>query len=317
MKKITAISISIIAAAIAFCSCEKQPYLTHAEQEMVIEGWIDNGGFPYVFLSKTVLADGTAASINDIDKYTVKDATVTINDGTRDYELVGIDINEAIRKLKEAGIENIPFDNIEDVALLPPYVYTTALCIGQVGKTYKVTAVSGDYKITGTSTIQTPVEIEKAWYEKVTDDPSDDRYKVVVKFTDNPDTHDYYKAFVMVEGGKPMYMPSLLANLDDDVLKKDGSIKKEGNSIEMSIYQDFTIPISEFQAYFHKGDVVSVKLVKINQKEFKYWDVLEELTIFSRNMFFPTTTQIQATVDGGEGYWCAYGSSYVTVSIGE
>ncbi|MBQ0045204.1 MAG: DUF4249 family protein [Bacteroidales bacterium] len=315
MKKIFPIILLIISLA----SCdERKPYLTYADQEMVIEGWIDNGGFPYVFLSKTVLADGKPTSMEDIDKYTVRHAEVTLNDGTRDYKLIGLEIDELLERLREMNLEtgfDIPFTKIEDIVLLPPFVYTSFEVMGQVGKTYTVTAKSEDYEIVGSSTIQEPVEISEVRTEKVTDDPNDDRYKAVVCFKDNPDTHDYYKAFVMLDGKKPMFMPSLLANLDDATLYKDTDDVEAASNVELSIYQDFTIPISDFRPYFHKGETVYIKLVKINEREFKYWDVLEELTIFSRNMFFPTTTRIQPTVRGGEGYWCAYGSSYVKVTF--
>lgn len=265
---------------LSFVACQKG-YITDAPQEMTIEGWIENGKNPVVSLSQTMPADGRWHSIESFNELAVKDAKVTVNDGEKDYELTMVEVDGQA-------------------------VYTTPMLVGEVGKTYTVKAETDKYSISGSSTIAQPAVITEARVEKVTDVEGDDRYKIVIRFNDDGRSRNYYKAFIKIEGEYDTYEPSLLGNKDD---------RKIDDECELSIYRSFTIPISEYQAYFRKGETVSVKLCTMDEIAFQYWDTFEELTIFSRNIFFPTTTKIKPTVEGGEGYWCAYGSSYITLTI--
>lgn len=85
------------------------------QTQLVVEGWIEDGGYPVVLLGETHAID---AGMQNIENYIVRWGKVTISDGTDSVILTG-------------GYDNDFF---------PPYKYTTFKMTGQAGKTYTLTA---------------------------------------------------------------------------------------------------------------------------------------------------------------------------------
>ena len=72
--------------------------------QLVVEGWIDEGGFPVVILSETVPISDIYADVNTLNDRVIKWAKVSIDDGENEVILTG---------------KNSP-------SYFPPYIYTTS-----------------------------------------------------------------------------------------------------------------------------------------------------------------------------------------------
>ena len=124
--------ILLACATLTACMEEEDAEL---QTQLVVEGWIEDGGYPVVLLGETHAID---AGMQNIENYIVRWGKVTISDGTDSVILTG-------------GYDNDFF---------PPYKYTTFKMTGQAGKTYTLTAEYRGKKATAVTTIPQPVELD-------------------------------------------------------------------------------------------------------------------------------------------------------------
>ena len=71
-----------------FASCNSD-YIEQGQSLLVVEGWIENGGFPVVILTKTLPISEEEQSLHDMKDYLIRWATVTVSDGTDSVILTG------------------------------------------------------------------------------------------------------------------------------------------------------------------------------------------------------------------------------------
>ena len=64
-------------------------YGNQEPSELVVEGWIDKGDFPVVFLTRTITLSDEYMDISELEKYLERWARVTISDGVREEVMVG------------------------------------------------------------------------------------------------------------------------------------------------------------------------------------------------------------------------------------
>lgn len=243
---------------------------------LVVEGWIDGGGFPQVMLSTTVSVNKEYQSLDSLQEHVLNWAKVTISDGTEEHVMIGY----------------------PDKRLLPPFYYTTPYMRGEVGKTYTITARYGDYYAEATTTIPSKVAVDSFVVERSA--VSDTLYTVRAYFTDNPESHDYYMFFTKVMGHTDYYLVSHFGVIDD--------IGTE-NPIGVDIYPGHTVYDEEYKSQFHYGDTVMVKIAHIDETAYNFWRDHETTLMIGRNPLFPVTNNIRSNIRGGLGYWFGYGSS--------
>lgn len=156
--------ILLACATLTACMEEEDAEL---QTQLVVEGWIEDGGYPVVLLGETHAID---AGMQNIENYIVRWGKVTISDGTDSVILTG-------------GYDNDFF---------PPYKYTTFKMTGQAGKTYTLTAEYRGKKATAVTTIPQPVELDSL---HVVRSESDTLFYIKAFFEDNPDERNYYGLF--------------------------------------------------------------------------------------------------------------------------
>ena len=108
MKKHLALIALILAAA---CTPSWQP---EGEERLVVEGWIDAGGFPIVMVTTSVPTSTEYQNIDDQKNHLARHAKITVSDGENSVILTGMDNKK----------------------YFPPYIYTTADMRGVAGKSY-------------------------------------------------------------------------------------------------------------------------------------------------------------------------------------
>ena len=279
MKRI----IAILAAILAAISCEDKVNLPESSPQIVVEGWIEDGGNPVVIVTTSVPVNETLTDLSELQNHVVNWAKVTVSDGEEEIVLT--------------GQRN---DNY-----FPPYIYTTVFMTGKAGRKYDLKVEYSNRTVTASTTIPAPKSLE---YIKVTKaSVKDSMYSIVGGLKDDPQTKDYYKVFTKVRDKDKAYVSSFLGLTDDEIL--DEAIR------EIPINNGTGIVGENLEAFFTAGDFVSVRFCTLDKESWTYWNDFEEVQSLASNMLFPISTDIRSNIKGGLGYWAGYGSSYYKVSI--
>jgi len=242
--------------------------------QLVVEGWVEDGGFPVVMLTRSLQVSKDYQKMDELGDYIIRWAKVVVNNGTDSVVLTG------------------KYDN----GYFPPFVYTTNHMRGEVGKQYTLTVEYKDYYAEATTTIPS-VPDQCKFYVKKCDD-SDTLYQIKAKFTDNPWEKNFYQLFIRMGTEEKQYSASYLGSFDDAVLN---------NEVEVPVYRRYQLGKEKYTPYFTENDTVSVKFAQVDEMSFRIWDSFTKNLSLSGNMFLSTSSDIVTNISGGYGYWCGYG----------
>lgn len=256
-----------------------------AESGLVVEGWIENGRHPVVIVTTSVPTTTEYQDWESLYDHLVRWAKVTISDGEQSVVLTGKYSDD----------------------YFPPYIYTTARIVGEVGKTYWLTVEYEDMTATAVTSVPEPVELE---YVKVKEVEAG--YKIVAGIRDDKTVKNYYRFFTMVEGVDSTYAPSLLGLIDDAVLKEDVN-----EAFVNGQYVVMTDSIKRPPTQYLKDDVVRIRFSNMDEQAFNYWTDYDDIASLAASPFFPVNKRIRSNVSSGMGCWAGYGSSYYRVSIAD
>lgn len=279
--------ILLISCMLASVGC-RDVMLPAYDQQIVVEGWIENGRPPIVILTTSVSVDGTPRDSTDLKEHIIRWGKVTVSDGEKEVVLAGK----------------------KDDRYFPPYIYTTAKIKGEVGKTYHITVEYSGRTVTSSTTIPSPVSLEYIRAEKVSDSlsPDPDKYILIGGLRDNKETKDYYKLFTKVHGEDSSFVSSFLGLTDDAVITAD---------IEEIPINKGRMLNGKKEIHFNPGDTVSIRFCSLDKTSWEYWNDFEEIESLTSNPFFPINTDIRSNINGGLGYWNGYGSAYYTIELTE
>lgn len=280
MKHTISLFCSLLLFTAIFASCTEDEELL--DSQLVVEGWIEEGGYPLVTLGQTLSPEsGTAEGLAD---YAVRWGKVTISDGTDTVVLTG-------------GYDKKQFIG---------YKYTTYRMKGQAGKTYTLTAEHDGRRVQAVTTLPRPVPLDSI---RVMRCEGDTLYYIRAFFTDNPAERNRYVVFSQREGTDKGFLLSFWGVLNDEAMQGSTAINIYRGSDFFSEMND------DASMYFKKGDIVRVKFAHVDEVSYRFWSSYAHLTNFSSNMFFPFNRNLESNIIGGKGYWCGYGSYTCNVII--
>ena len=175
MKRI----VNFISAALLALSCWNFSSCTAVlpppkDQEIVVEGWIEQGRYPVIILTGTVPVTTEKQDLEDLKKYVIRWAKVSISDGEQEYVLYGKN----------------------DKHYFPPFIYTTQDFTGEVGKTYRLKVEYSGKTATAQTTIPAPGRLENITARKADDKGN---WNIFADIVDCPETKDNYKLFIRKE----------------------------------------------------------------------------------------------------------------------
>lgn len=277
-----AIYIALLTSLLTLSSCEGDNIPEHND-EIVVEGWIEDNGYPIVILSHTINISGKYQSVDSLSNYIIKWAKVTISDGKRSVTLTG-------KYTKE---------------YFPPYIYTTSRIIGEAGKTYTITIDCPNHHATATTTIPCPQPIDELLVERCAD--SDTLCQISMRLSNAAEKHRYYQIFTRTGSGSRQYSAAPLGTIDTQAITHGSKIM---------VMRGRNVMKKEYTPYFTLNDTVAVKLASIDETSYNFWhDYTRSLTT-DGNMFFSTQDKIRSNIAGGMGYWCGMGTTtkYVIIS---
>ena len=281
MKK----SLIALALLLAACTPSWQP---EGEEKLVVEGWIDDGGFPIVMVTTSVPTSTEYQSIDDQKDHLVRHARVTVSDGENSVSLTGM----------------------SDKGYFPPYIYTTADMRGVAGKTYTLTVEYSGMTATARTTIPAAVPLDSLWYVPSGDDAG--KYNLKARFSDPEGSEDYYRLFTKVAGKDSSYVAAYMGCLRDSELPRPA---------EVSVMRGLSVDNEDSWAWnpasYEKGDKVRVRFCRMDSASYEFWDSYDRVVSLSVHPVFPATYNPAYNVSGGIGYWCGYGAAAYSITIGE
>ena len=272
MKHKTIYILMLLSLLLVSCTENK---IIEAEPQIVVEGWIDAGGYPVVMLSQILPVTGHVVTDEDIRDCIIAMGKVTISDGEKSIVLTGKKSDK----------------------YFPPYIYTTSKMRGEEGKTYYLTAEYKDFYATAQTTIPPKAKIEKIITKK-----ENGSYSISAVINDNPEEKNYYKFFVQLVGRDNCYLSSNFAIIDDKNytfpctvpidLGRSSFNSKETNKHIMS-----------------EKDILMIKVAQIDNAMYNFWDDYKNIIELGINPFFRYSNSIRSNISGGSGYWAGYGAT--------
>ncbi len=279
--------------SVILSSCEKNVTvdIPKAESEIVVEGYVEKGKNPYVILSNTLPFFGSVNTLNLL-QYTIKGATVTVDNGT------------AVDTLKD-------FFNLG--------VYFTTSMIGESGKSYSLRVLVNGKVITATTFIPPPVQLDSTWFK--VDGNRDSLGFAWAHLTDPGTLGDNYRWFAQrinhyTDGDDSGKMK------DSAFLAPRGSVFDDkfinGKSFDFG-YNRGTIPNSQKdddnndeRGYFKRGDTIVVKFCTIDRAHFEFWRT-EETQVGNNGNPFSAPAPVISNISGGLGIWGGYNAAFDTI----
>lgn len=296
--------------ALLLISCEEEftPPIIEAEDQIVVEGYIEAGDRPtppYVFITKS-FPFFSELSQEQLSNAFVRDAEVTVSDGTQTVTLTELcleDIPEEFR-LQAADLLGLELDSLG--FNFCAYFDLSLSMIGEEGKTYDLTVKTEGKTLRSSTSIPFAVPLDSLYFTPPPGEPNDTLAQLRVILNDPPNEPNFYRYFTQQDDG-PFQRP--FASVTDDLLF-DG--------------QEFELPLAKAEGVdaefdqetfglFRLENEVTIKWMTLDEDQFNFWNTLE----FSRANQgpFSSYTRVEHNVEGGLGIWAGVAARYYDLVV--
>jgi len=266
---------------ISLIACSQAELTTH-EPELVVEGYIDDGGYPVVMLTTSLPVNTDGFSFDSLSTHLLRWAKVTVSDGEQETILTGM----------------------VDRRYFPPFIYTTTRMEGQAGKTYRLTVDYDKFHATAVTTIPQPPAVDSFKVEEIM---ADSLYRITACFTDNPAERNYYKLFMRRGRYGRQWLSCYLGVVSDEVLNGYTEIPVNRG--------DLVTDTLDYSPYFYPSDSVTIKFAQIDEAAYRFWNDYENYDSFGRNPLFPLSKSLHSNIQGGLGCWYGCGAYIQSFAI--
>ena len=305
----------IVVIAFAFNACERNFNITGIDTlppQPVVEGYIENGYPPYVFLTNTFSLYGSV-SFSSLKNLFVHNATMSVTakiinlkeysipfgkDTLYVYSVAGLDFTGS------SGFQ-VPFAGFNVGVDVSKF---NANDTGHLNTNYTLNITLKDgTKIDATTSILSPQILDSIWYINRSTDPKDTLVRVWVKQHDNGATKDFYRYFTKVNSGKflPGNSQGLMSVYDDEFTNGQTYDVPVNPGIDRN---DTTSAQFKHARYFVKGDTITLKQCKIDQGVFDFWQTADYAYANLGNPF-SAPSNVKSNVHNALGVWCGYASN--------
>ena len=281
-KTLSLIAISLIFTLVA-CESSDEPALNPADVPMVVEGWIEEGRAPIVMVTHAV------------------DLTVD---------------NPSFDSIPDPWCRVIIYDNDtpnvltlrKSDAYMPPLIYTSSRLKGRVGHTYRLVVESEKHTLTATATLTKSPRIDSVRTVPV---PGTDSLFSLTAYTSNIQPGTYHKYFTKTIGVDPRPYPTFLGNVAADSYNPEtGTPITRGKRAPLD---DSTAQTDNH--YYRLGQTVIVQCSSMDRDIYDLWRVYDSNISFSDNLFITFTSNLPSNIQGGLGYFAAYGITEKAIRI--
>lgn len=301
-----ATAIGLMFSIIWFASCEKvlDVDIPAGASGIVFEGYIENGQFPYVIISRSesYFAPIETAADAIVNSLVEADSVFVEYDGNR-VELPKICLSDLTPEQEEQALELLGFESFPEG--LDLCINANFTIVGELGKTYTLKAYVEGELYTATTTIGQQVTFDSIWYKDEL--PLDSNGSIWVNLTDPAATTDFY--YVWTEN---LTQNRGMAPIDGG--PSFGDRLFNGEQISFSIYQSSSLANSdgsdEEYWWFNEGDTVVVKLGTIDRGVYDFWESVDAAS--NLNPFSAPTPVFSNFDNGGRGVWAGYATTLDT-----
>lgn len=276
--------LSLAALLLCLFSCQKKIDVKIPDyvQKLVVEGKIETGQTPEVYLSYTVPYFGNHT--NSLSDFAVKGALVTVTDGSST-------------------------DTLKDLTGLG-YYYKALNMVGVAGKTYDLSILLNGKTYTAQTTIWPQVKLDSLWFKVM-------RYDslgfVYAHMTDPGNEQNNYRWFAKRIGKDQTFIAPLGSSFDDKFISgKSFDFAYDRGVIQGSTATDDN---NNERGFFKKNDQVIVKFCTIGPNEYLFFRSYDA-NIISNGNPFAAPSNLQSNLQGKDvlGVWCGY-NSYIDTLI--
>lgn len=304
---------AVFFAGLSSCTKEIILDLPPFVEKVVVEGRIETGMPPYVFLTKTKDIYGPTGPDALAGSF-VHDAIVKVSDGTTTVTLTEICANDIDPDLLPLVSEFLGIDAEQLVTLnFCAYISLDPDFVGQVGKTYSLSVQVGDEIYTSQTELLPPPVIDSLYFQ-IEPNRIEHGFGWCV-LNDNPSIYNAYffesKRIHLNDQGEPAdpFFRNSLSSAFDDAFFNGLTFKFAFTNI--GSYRDDTP--DEFRGFYKTNDTVVIKMSSLDYKVFKFYEmklqqVANEGNPFSNPAFVPTN------IEGGAiGCWSGFSPRYDTL----
>jgi len=314
-------SLLIAATCLLLAGCDKEITvdLPETESKVVVEGNIETGQPPIVFLTRTQ-SFFAPTSVASIAGTYISDAVVTVNDGDSTYTLTRL-CSDLIPDslIDEVAAQTGVSPDLLRAARICAWTFLNNELLGEEGKTYRLRVLTEGKELTSTTTIPQGVALDSAWFKLDNPSPNaDDSLGFLWARLSDPDTAgNAYRWFArrinLGADGQPKdsrFISPFFGVFEDryiDGLTLDFNYNR-GNEPYSQAEED----INEERGYFKRGDTVVVKFSSIGLREFRFFNSFAN-NASSQGDIFSNPANIRSNIDGGLGVWAGYAPRFRTV----
>ncbi len=270
-------------------SCEKDAniHLHQAEQNLVVEGTIENGKAPRVILTHS-LNYFSAIDLTILEKLFVHGARITVSGDNNTVQLVEKKVDTLF------GAQYYYYE--------PAYPETFR---GRKGSTYTLHIEAEGQSLNAVTTI--PADgfyLDSIWWIPAmkAGKPDSSKAFLMARIFDPPKLGNYARYFTK-RNSEPFY-PGLTSVADDGVTNG----KVFDFQLSRGVSKNEEIDLEDF-GYFEPGDTITLKFCNIDEATYRFWSTWEYAWSNNSNPF-ATPTDVQGNVPGALGYWGGYDAQY-------
>lgn len=271
------------------CQREIEIELPNAEDLIVVEGRIEVGKSPIIFLTKNrgFFKEFPSDLTTLIAEFVIQDAIVTVSDGIQS-EILEFTIN----------LNAYPF-----------VYYTGTLIKGEIGKSYTLSIQANGKNLSATTFIAPPIAIDSSWFDLNPFDVNEDSLGLSYSTISDPDTFgNSYRIFAK-RNSEFTYYPVSGGAFNDEFVNGQKITFFYGQGEKPFESSGDFVP-EEF--FYILGDTIFLKLTSIGRAEYDFYATLDQ-AINSNGNPFAAPTLVKSNIEGGLGVWCGFSVSYDTL----
>lgn len=241
-----------------------------ADPQLVIDGWIENGGYPVIQVTSTAPLTNEK---QDAESFVIKWARVSVSDGEKTVVLTGK----------------------YDPNYYPPFIYTTSNIKGEEGKRYSMEVQYRGEKATASTVIPRRPRVSNF----IVKEEKQNLYSVSVQMAPDFDKDLCYVTMANENRERRQFYVTFLGVYSGREIPANGIIP---------ILRPILFFTPDYTTMYSKGDWASLKLSAIDNDTYSFWKDYEEVRSLSRIPMFPAEFNARSNISGGLGHWTGINS---------
>lgn len=311
IKKIQYFILFLFTVLVIACEREYIPTDVQQTDDIVVEGYIEAGDRPlppYVILTKSASFFRTFDP-NKLEQYLVKNALVTVSDGTKTDTLEQVCLNDLSPSQKQAAASLLGLnpDSLAG-ANLCVYISIFGKIRAQEGGTYTLNVLAEGKKITAVTKIPPMVRLDSIRCIPTPNNFIDSMMQMRGYISDPGGVKNFYRVLIGEQGQN--LLASTNSAINDNFFDGKPSfefpLSKPRRPNQNNV--DF-----ETAGLYKKGEKVTVKYACIDEAHFNFWDTAAQSA--QNQGPFSTYTRIKSNIKGGIGIWGGLSASYYDVEV--